>query len=164
MIEISPFSRKFDRANFECGEPSLDGYLRTQISQDIKKKVASCFFLHEPGSVEILGYYTLSTVSAELGDIPEGIRKKLPRYPDIPMALLGRLAVSKEAQGRGYGEVLLIDACRRILKTSETIGIWAVAVEPLNESARKFYERFQFEDLGKNRMFLTLKEVAENLG
>lgn len=163
MIEISLFDRQFDRESFECGEPSLDGYLKRQISQDIKKKVASCFVLHETGNSKILGYYTLSTVSAELAEIPENIRKKLPRYPDVPMVLLGRLGITKEAQGKGYGEVLLIDACRRILQTSESVGIWAVAVEPLNESARRFYQRFQFEDLGKDRMFLTLKEVETSL-
>jgi len=163
MIKISLFDRRFDRTNFGCGEPSLDSYLRTQVSQDIKKKVASCFILHEEGSQEILGYYTLSTVSAKLDEIPEGFRKKIPRYSDIPMALLGRLAISQSAQGRKYGELLLVDACRRILETSDSIGIWAVAVEPLNEAARRFYERYQFEDLGENRMFLTLIEVSESM-
>jgi len=163
MIRISPYERSFDRKAFDCGEIALNGYLQRQLSQDLKKKVASCFILHDEGQSQILGYYTLSTVSADLGTIPENYRKKLPRYPDIPMVLLGRLAIAKEAQGKGYGELLLVDACRRVLGTSEEIGIWAIAVEPINDAARRFYERFQFETLGENRMFLTMKDVAENL-
>jgi GNAT superfamily N-acetyltransferase len=61
----------------------------------------------------IAGYYTLSSTSVQLPELPAQIVRKLPRYPLVPATLLGRLAVDRRQQGKGYGRFLLADALYR---------------------------------------------------
>jgi len=72
----------------------LDRYFRTQAGQDARKNMAARFVLVLP-DYTIVGYYTLSSTSVQLGELPEQIARKLPRYPLAPAALLGRLAVDR---------------------------------------------------------------------
>ncbi len=160
---VSPFDRSCRRAAFSCGEPTLDGYLRRQVSQDIRNRVASCFVLHESGEKEIIGYYTLAAVSAYLSEIPPDLARKLPKYPHVPMVLLGRLAVDGKFKGKGAGGLLLADACKRALAASGEIAAWAVAVDPLHDEARAFYRKYGFLDLGSRKMFLPMKDIKANL-
>lgn len=101
-----------DRSVFTCGVEALDGYLRRQAGQDARKHIAATFVLVEMDRPAVLGFYTLSATSLRLTDLSDPIAKKLPRYPLVPSILLGRLAVDRTQRGKGYGELLLIDACR----------------------------------------------------
>lgn len=77
--------------------------------------------------------------------VPADFVKKLPRYPVVPAALLGRLAVSQEWQGKGLGSILLADA---LLRTSRTeLGVFAMLVDAKDDAARRFYEHFGFTSL-----------------
>jgi predicted GNAT family N-acyltransferase len=82
------------------------------------------------------------------------------RYPRLPATLLGRLAVSLEQRGQGLGEILLLDALARAL--SSEIASFAVAVDPTDDAARRFYERYRFLPLGleERRLFLPMSEIA----
>jgi hypothetical protein len=81
---------------------ALDRYFGTQVSQDIKRRVAACFVaLDQEGS--IAGYYTLASASVSLADLPAPLMKKLPRYPSVPAVRMGRLAVARSCQGIGLG-------------------------------------------------------------
>jgi predicted GNAT family N-acyltransferase len=84
---------------------------------------------------------------------------RLPRYPRLPGTLLGRLAVSLEQRGQGLGEILLLDALARAL--SSEIASFAVAVDPTDDAARRFYERYRFLPLGleERRLFLPMSEA-----
>ena len=63
-----------DRSDFECGVEALDLYLRTQVNQDIKRRVSACFVArHATG--QIAGYYTLSSASVALSALPEVLTK-----------------------------------------------------------------------------------------
>ena len=90
----------------------------------------------------IAGYYTLASTSVQLGELPERTVRKLPRHPLVPATLLGRLAVDRRHQGKGYGRFLLADALYRAA-TSE-IGSFAVIVDAKDDDARRFYERESF--------------------
>ena len=82
------------RSDFDCGHPSLDNYIKAQASQDVKRDISVCYVLSSPEKL-VAGYYTLSSHSIPMDDLPEDMAKKLPKsYKDIPAALLGRLAVS----------------------------------------------------------------------
>jgi GNAT superfamily N-acetyltransferase len=65
----------------------------------------------------------------------------------VPSVILARLAVDKTAQGQGLSETLLIDAFRRTLELSETLGTHAVEVDAIDEQARAFYESYGFVPL-----------------
>lgn len=88
------------------------------------------------------GYYTLSATSVNLGELPEPITRKLPRYPLIPATLLGRLAIDRRHHGKGYGRFLLADALYRSLRSE--VASFAVIVDAKDDNARKFYERESF--------------------
>lgn len=162
-MQISPFKKGFDRAAFGCGVDELDAYLKRQLSQEVKKNTAAAFILHEAGSSQILGYYTLSAFSIELKAVPDDLSSKLPRYPQVPATMLGRLAVDQSAQGQGLGELLLMDGLRRSWENRAIIGSWALVVDALGENAERFYKHFGFRQIeGQNgRLFLTMKEIGK---
>lgn len=117
--------------------------------------------LVDRSSGSIAGYYTLSAISIKVSALPPEITKKLPKYQVLPATLLGRLAVDKNYQGKGLGELLLMDA---LLKTWRSeIATMAVVVDAFDESARCFYERYQFTQLLNypSRLFLPMATVAK---
>ena len=158
-----PLSSLHNRNDFSCGNDMLDNYLKLQANQDIKRKLTACFVLIENNSDIIQGYYTLSNNSIPLNDIPTKIQKRLPSsYTSIPTILIGRLAIEKKFQGKGIGKILLIDALNRCYEISKNIGSFAVIVDPIDESAENFYNKYGFiklQDSGK--MFLAMKTVGQ---
>src|SRR6266581_2612434 len=121
-----------DRADFSCGNASLDRYLREQAGQDLRRACATPFVLApERGDTAILGYYTLSSYGIDVGELPADVARKLPRYPLIPATLLGRLAVDLRYHRQGVGEFLLLDALHRTLVQSAEIAAAAVVVDAI---------------------------------
>lgn len=160
-LVIQPLGRDHDRPGFHCGVPSLDDYIYKQARLDVKRRVSRVFVattVEQPTS--IVGYYTLSTLSIELGQLPQDLARKLPRHP-IPAALLGRLAVNQGAQAHGVGKMLLADAIKRTLAVSDEIAIYAMVVDAIDERAQRFYEQFGFSLLSSDsqRLFLPLKAI-----
>ena len=160
-LVIEPLNNSHDRPGFQCGEVSLDHYIRKQARQDVKRRVSRVFVATRPKHPRtIVGYYTLSAVSIELDRLPEHLARKLPRHP-VPAALLGRLAVSQAAQGHGVGRMLLVDAFKRTLAVSDELAIYSMVVDAINESAQHYYEQFGFAPLSPDsrRLFLPLKSL-----
>lgn len=144
-IQIEPLSSAHDRSSFASGSEPLDRYLREQASQDIKRRVATCFVAVEIGDSRVAGYYTLAAAGVALSNLSEEVAKKLPRYPVVPAALLGRLAISKDWQGKGLGSALVADALLRTARTE--LGVFAMLVDAKDEAACRFYEHFGFKRL-----------------
>ena len=144
---IGPLTQNVDTTGFDCGEEALDAYLQRYASQDIKRGVARVFVATAAGlPQEVAGFYTLSAASIAAETLPEPLRKKLPRYP-IPVAMLGRLAVSTKAQGQGLGSILLADACKRVVAASEILAVSAIVVDAKSAQAATFYQYFGFIEL-----------------
>jgi GNAT superfamily N-acetyltransferase len=140
-LRVEVLGAQHDRARFESGTEALDRYLRVQAGQDARKNMAAPFVLVlSDGTVG--GYYTLSATSVSLAELPAQTTRKLPRYPIVPATLLGRLAVDRRHQGKGYGRFLLADALFRSSRSE--IASFAVIVDAKDESARRFYERESF--------------------
>jgi GNAT superfamily N-acetyltransferase len=160
-LVIRPLDNDHDKLGFHCCVASLDAYIKKQARQDVKRRVSRVFVAtsaEQPNN--IVGYYTLSTLSIELSQLPQALTRKLPRYP-VPAALLGRLAVNQAAQGHGVGRMLLIDAIKRTLAVSDEIAIYAMVVDAIDERAQHFYEQFGFSLLSPDnqRLFLPLKSI-----
>ncbi len=138
-----------DRSAFTSGDDAdslaLDLWFRKAASQDQKRDLARVFVaIDRDAGDAIVGFYSLSTFSIALGDIPEDLARKLPRYDAIPAALIGRLARATSVRGQGIGELLVADAVRRILDVSESVAVYAIVVDAKNEWASKFYRSFGF--------------------
>jgi ribosomal protein S18 acetylase RimI-like enzyme len=162
-LVFAPLEREHHRANFACGEAALDEYLKSRASQDVKRNIARVFVATLPGSLEIVGYYSLGAASIAFDQIPDELRRKLPRYGEMPAALVGRLARDLRWQGKGIGEMLLADALGRTLDAGSRLGIYAVVVEAKNEAAVEFYRSFGFRSqLSRpNRLFLPIATALD---
>ncbi len=160
-LSIEALDIRHDRKIFSCGSVALDRYLIRQASQDTRKHVAATFVLVATDSPSVLGYYSLSATSIELRELPEGLIKKLPKYPLMPAILIARLAVDKTRHAKGYGQLLLIDALKRCLNTQD-IGWVAVIVDAKDEHAVTFYEHHHFIRFSPNapRLFLPRSTIA----
>ena len=144
---IRPLDANAQRAGFDCGEKALDEYLQRYAAQDIKRGVARVFVASPAEQPQVVaGFYTLSAASVAAETLPMTWSKKLPRYP-VPVALLGRLAVSQQSQGQGLGSILLADACKRVTAASETLAVAAIVVDAKSHKAVAFYQRFGFIEL-----------------
>ncbi len=156
-----PLASRHDRENFCCGKDLLDQYFQHQASQDVKRNLTACFVWEEESSAFIKGYYTLSGTSVTGKWIPVNYRKGLPKsYTVVPAILLGRMAIDQKFQAQGLGKLLLVDALRRCVEASASIGAFALAVDPLDEQAKRFYGRFGFIELpDSGKMFLPMKTI-----
>lgn len=116
----------------------------------------------DSGGVVVAGYFTLSSFSVTLHDLPAEVVKRLPRYPEVPATLLGRLAVEMRHQGRGLGVLLLLEALSRSVRASKRVGSAAVVVDVLDEHAHAIYRHFEFMPFRDDprRLFLPMSAVA----
>ncbi|EJB07616.1 putative acyltransferase [Rhizobium leguminosarum bv. trifolii WSM597] len=161
QFTIEGLNSGHDRKSFVCGVFVLDRYLKEQAGQDIKRRAALCYVACPEGSARIAGYYTLSAGDVALKDIPEDKARRLPPYPAIPVARIGRLAIDKDFQGRRLGAALLWDAASRALRSE--LGVFALAVDAKDEQAAAFYRHFGFIafDTKPLQLFLPLATVAK---
>ncbi len=164
MIEL--LEKKHNRKEFDCGKELLNNYVRNQAGQDVKRKLSACFVLSDKDSDIVKGYYTLSTNSIPLSSFSVQIQKRLPKsYTSIPTILLGRLAIDKGFQGQGIGKILLIDALKRSYQISKEIGSFGVIVDPIDNEAERFYEKYDFIKLfDSGKMFIATQTLKELFG
>jgi ribosomal protein S18 acetylase RimI-like enzyme len=152
-----------ERKEFRCGEEALDRYFQTQVTQDIRRRVANCFVVVETASGVVAAYYTLSAASIPLVDLPPQEAKRLPRYPTLPAVRIGRLAVDRRFQRLGLGELMLMNAVHRTIQ--DAAAALALLVDAKNDEAVAFYERYGFSAIaGKPRiLFLPLATAQKTL-
>jgi ribosomal protein S18 acetylase RimI-like enzyme len=148
------------RDDFSCGVEALDHYLTRQVSQDVRRRVSACYVAVETSSGKVAGYYTLSADGVLLSDLPATLAKRLPRYPSVPVARVGRLAVDHTFHGQGLGGALLADAAIRA--TRSEVVVFALVVDAKDDAAVAFYRHHGFESFGgKDRqMIVSLKHFA----
>ena len=139
-----PITEKMELQSFDCGVPELNDYLKRYAGQNHRKGIGSTFVLVPfVGDQVALGYHTLSMAQVDLRFLPESQRKNLPKYP-IPAVRLARLAVERHWQGKGLGELLLMDAIRRAVTAVQTVAGRYMIVDAQNKKAGEFYLRYGF--------------------
>lgn len=144
-----------DRSGFDCGAASLNDWLQTKVSQYERRDLARTYLLVTEHQDSIRGYYALSNHPVVFDALTEDQTKGLPRM-DVPVVLIGRLAIDQSVQGQGLGEIMLIDALRRCQHVADEMGIRAVEVDAINESARQFYLKYGFVPLQDDQRHLFL--------
>jgi GNAT superfamily N-acetyltransferase len=162
LSEVVPIDGTHDLGPFGCGKPELDDWLRHYALINHKLGGTKTFVTCE-GNV-VRGYYSLAASSIEFDRATRKAKKKLGRYP-IPVILLARLAVDQRLQGQRVGESLLLDALQRSLSVSAEIGVRAVLVHAMDEEARAFYERYDFERSPTDplHLLLLIQDIEANL-
>lgn len=164
-FRLEPLRAHHDRQGFQSGVPSLDAYLKTQATQDLRRKACSVFVLVPAERPErIVGYFTLSAMSLSVAEVPAELRKRLPRYPHIGATLIGRLAIDRAHQGQRLGTRLLARAVRLAFANTRMIGSAFIVVDALDERAVSFYEAHGFRRLEDTaRLILPMATLAEKL-
>jgi len=155
-----------DRESFDCGQELLNNFLKRLATQYRKKNLGQTYVAVLPDR-RVIGYYTISTSRVDFENVPDDLSKQYPQIP-IPVVLLGRLAVDKACQGRGFGRTLLVKALRQAAELSEAVGIAAVEVHAIDQAARGFYLKYGFTPLADDQHHLylpikTIKKLTEEL-
>jgi predicted GNAT family N-acyltransferase len=158
-------TKKHDYKNFNCGVEDLDKFLITRASQEIRKQITAVYILREHTKATVIGYYTLSSYSIELTNLPEILTKKLPRYSTLPTTLLGRLAIDSSQQGKGLGKYLLLDALTRSYVLSKQLGSFAVIVDAKDKQVKSYYEKYGFIAIQEKplTLYLPMKTIEKFL-
>lgn len=162
--DIQPLARAHDRSSFDCGNSTLNEWLQRRSGQWQKKELARCYIAVHKGESRVFGYYAISSHHIGYESLPADRAKGLPKI-DVPVVLLGRLAVDQSVRGEGLGSLLLVDALRRAQHLSTQLGIRAVEVDAIDEAARQFYLKFGFTPLedDPHHLFLPM-QVIHKLG
>ena len=159
---IERLGSSHDRTVFDCGNPILTDWLRQRASQFEKRDLARTYVATRYGDRNVLGYYAISNHRVTHESLPRDEAKGLPRL-DVPVVLLGRLAVDRSVQSQGLGSLLLIDALRRAEHLAEHVGVLAVEVDAIDDAARQFYLRFGLVPLldDPNHLFLSRNVIRK---
>ena len=149
-----------DRSGFSSGTEALDRYFREQVTQDVRRRVTACYVALEATGAKIAGYYTLAAGGVPLAELPATLAKKLPRYPSVPVARLGRLAVDQAYRGRKLGAALLWDAIARSARSE--VAVYALVVDAKDDQAASFYLHHGFASFGSQprQLVLPLAKLA----
>ena len=111
----------------------------------------------------VIGYYALASGVVTVESAPGRFRRNMPN--PIPVAVLARLAVDRNWQGRGIGRALFRDAARRVAHAADAIGIRGIVVHAISEEAKNFYLALGFDPSPREPMTLmvTLSDVRAAL-
>ncbi len=151
---VEAFSTGLDRTSFSCGTEELDRYFQRQVSQDVRKRATACYVAIDEENGNVAGYYTLAAASVALSDLPEAMKKRLPRYPSVPVARMGRLAIDDKYQGRKLGAAMVGDAASRAARAE--LMAYALVVDAKDENAEAFYLHHGFVNFGSLSLQLIL--------
>lgn len=156
-FDFHALDKSFDRDDFDCGLEELNSFLKAKARQNQKAGFNRTFVAvkSEDADKKVLGFYSLSMGEIDLSNLPEALRKKLPKHP-VPIARMGRLAVDKSTQGQGLGKFLLVDAMKRVLAASVSVGVYALLVDAKDDQAKTFYKKYGFIELIDEPMTLFL--------
>lgn len=144
-------------ADFDCGEPTLDHWLKHRALRKQGRGASRTYALC--ADQQVAAFYCLATGSVSSQLAPGRVRRNMP--DPIPVMILGRVAVDLAWQGQGLGKALLRDAIMRTVQVSEVVGVRALLVHALSEQAAGFYEAHGFHPspLNPRTLFLPLSEV-----
>lgn len=108
----------------------------------------------------VVGYFSIAAAVEQRNALTSAkLRRGMPEQ--VPLLLIGRLAVDAQWRARGLGSALLADALRRCLAASEIAGVRGVVAHAIDEAAAAFYERHGFvrSPLGERVMLITIETV-----
>lgn len=152
-----------DFRNFCSGEPSLDDWLRRRARQNQVSGASRTYVICQDKDKAVVGYYALASGVVTVESATGRFRRNMPN--PVPVAVLARLAVDVNWQGRGIGRALFRDAAQRVARAADAIGIRGIVVPAISEEAKKFYVALGFDPSPNEAMTLmaTLSDVRAAL-
>jgi GNAT superfamily N-acetyltransferase len=156
-----PISTTHEMGEFSCGKPELDNWLKTRAMKAEGRSARTYVVTESPNRV--VAFYTLSAKSVRIEQIPNRLARNMPK--DIPVILLGRMAVDENHKAKGLGQHLLRDAMLRSIAGAEIIGARALIVEAMDRQAAAFYQKLGFLQFPPDTMafFMPLTTIADGI-
>lgn len=159
-MQLLPLTGSHDQQRFDCGRQELNVWLQQLARQHQDKRVSKTFVaIHQDEPERIYAYYALTLAELENRHLPDAWRKKLPRR--IPGVRLGRLAVDRQYQGKGLGEILLVDALTRARRIYAEAGGMGLFVDAIDEPTAGYYRRFGFQAAPDNPLLLFFPAMGD---
>jgi GNAT superfamily N-acetyltransferase len=157
-LHIEKLRRAHNVEPFTCGQPELDRFLIRHALQAQQSNSSQTYVALSDG--DVVGFYTIVAGEVAHAQAPERVVKGMSRHP-IPLLVLARLAVHSNAQGRGLGSGLLLDALGRTLQVADIIGVRALAVHAKDDQAVAFYRHFGFTSspTDSRHLFMIIKDI-----
>jgi len=155
-LSIQPLDQTYNLKDFNCGNSNLDSWLQNTARQHQKKNLSRTFVMvRDSLPTTIIGYYSLAIrglVSKKA--LPQALQKGLPL--NVPAVTVARLAVARQEQKQGYGELLLLDAMAQAKVASRMIGGSFLFVDAKTTELAVFYARYGFVALPDNPLSLCM--------
>ncbi|MHB8449896.1 MAG: GNAT family N-acetyltransferase [Mycobacteriales bacterium] len=163
-MQVERLGEGHDISNFACGVKPLDDWLRSHALENQRRNLSRTFVLLDDAGA-VIGYYALTMGGVTKDELPRRLGRGLPGYQS-GMVLLARLAVDATRHGEGLGRDLLVDAVVQAAAAGQHAAALFIAVDPIDDSARRFYRRFGFIDIDGDehgRMFIRLDHALASL-
>ncbi len=152
--------------SFACRSSEQTEWLRRYARQSASTGTTRVFVVTEYAGDQVVAYYAWRMAQIQLVSAPERLRKGAGRYPQ-PIALLARLGVHLDHEGRGLGAGLLQDALARLAELSEDIGCRGLLVHAESTDARDFYlhlvPEFESSPTDDLHLILLMKDIRRAL-
>lgn len=149
---------------FDCRNNALNEWLRIHALENQIRNLSRTFVLVDDVD-SVIGYYSLTVGGVRREELPKSLGRGLPTF-SIGTVLLGRIAISTDTQGQGFGRDLMIDAIIHAAAAGENAAARFIAVDPIDATAQTFYEKFGFRSVPGDefgRMFLRIDEAVASL-
>ena len=160
-INITTLETHHDRETFDCNNDELNSFLRFNARANLKTGKSRTYVLTDEDSPsQILGYFTLLYTDLPVTNLPNG---KLRGFSNnVPVILLGKLAISKDCQRQGFGHLAMNHIFRSSIDWHQIAGGGGIIVDAKDTAAAKYYQDnfgfvpSPFEPL---KLFLPMKTI-----
>jgi len=146
-----------------CGISILDEWLTNHAVEAARARTATTFVWID-GSASVKAYYCLSAHALRRSETSSRIGRGILEI--IPAALIGKLALHSDLQGRGLGRVLLADALGRVIRASRRgPAVRAIVVDAATPAGQRLYAATGFTQVPghSTRMVVRASSIEASL-
>ena len=163
-FRLEQLGRRYPRNQFSCGEPIVDDWLWTKALQNQEKHLSATKVLVDGGGA-IAGFYTLAMSEVTFDNVPEDVRKRLPRR-GLPVALLAWMGVNGSHQGQHLGTRVFSLALHDCWEGGKTFPFVALVIDCFNESSLAFFQQWELTSVANHprRLYLSAKRLSAMMG
>lgn len=159
----TPLTEKHILSGFDSGKPALDAWLKDMAFYNQTQGYTRTFVIADE-AFNVVGYHAVCTGMIHRNDVSRAVKGHAAPV-ELPVAVLARLAVSRDHQGRGLGPALLRNALLSVVSASQLVAFRGVLVHAIDDEAMRFYKRFHFQETKgmERRLILAANDIVASL-